>query len=37
MKPIEANDAHRSSMSDMNVGIRMWTTPVNPTCGYDSA
>ena len=21
--------------SAMNVGIRMWTTPVNPTCGYD--
>ena len=33
---MDASEAHRSSTSAMNVGIRMWTTPVNPTCGYES-
>ena len=32
-KPIDDSDAHRSSTRAMNVGIRMWTSPVNPMCG----
>ena len=30
LKPDAANDTHRSSISDMNVGMRMWTRPVKP-------
>ena len=28
-----ASETATSSISDMKVGTRMWTTPVNPTCG----